>query len=72
MKRALDKFKSKETAIRNGFRKSGIYLWNPDAVDYKSLPSSADHVCVPQNAGIVGSVFLDSEEANLWERLKDA
>lgn len=39
--KALLNFTTKKTVVQNGFMRSGIYPWCPDAVDYSSLPSSA-------------------------------
>lgn len=68
IKRALDGFEGKETAIRNGFRKSGIYPWNPDAVDYASLPSSACHKSITSN--IIAPERLEPEKVKLLEAIE--
>lgn len=34
LKIAIDDFALKEQTISNGFKACGLYLWNPDAIDY--------------------------------------
>jgi len=67
------------TAIKNGFRKSGLFPWNPDALDYtktfisketnpwasESLDTVQDDTPLNTDSSVTGKMFMEIFEENL-------
>ncbi|XP_053686654.1 uncharacterized protein LOC128736197 [Sabethes cyaneus] len=66
IKLTLDNFENMEEIIKSGFRRSGLYPWNPDAVNYGSMPTSESlpttNNCVSELNNVEKPGFVDFEK----------